>query len=132
AFTERNSYGNLVMLCPNCHAKIDSDPQSWPIERLKKIKAEQEQRNARRFEDGSRPYFSIDGWGVSRAEDDFRPQCKFHQLGGDPLPAVEWRWRGPRFQMEWRQMPHASIGLMATSGTFDLRSPLQDDDLVAD
>lgn len=42
---QRNSYNNLIYLCANCHAKVDSIPQGeidYPTERLHKIKAEHE------------------------------------------------------------------------------------------
>lgn len=44
---ERNSYHNLIYLCGACHKRIDTLPQGeidYPIERLKKIKAEHEEK----------------------------------------------------------------------------------------
>lgn len=44
---ERNGYGNLIYLCRNCHHRID-DPASgetdYPVDRLKQIKSEHENR----------------------------------------------------------------------------------------
>ncbi|MDC7704050.1 HNH endonuclease signature motif containing protein [Vogesella indigofera] len=39
---ERNRYQNLILLCRNHHAIIDKDPNSWPVERLHKIKDDHE------------------------------------------------------------------------------------------
>jgi hypothetical protein len=39
---ERNSYHNLILLCPNHHTEIDNQKEDWPVERLYKIKSEHE------------------------------------------------------------------------------------------
>jgi hypothetical protein len=36
--TERNSYANLILLCPTCHTTIDKDETSYSVERLHSIK----------------------------------------------------------------------------------------------
>ena len=44
--TERNSYGNLIYLCANCHTIIDSLPEGekdYPVAKLRQIKASHEQ-----------------------------------------------------------------------------------------
>ena len=44
---EKNHYNNLLYVCRNCHQKIDSLPQGerdYPVERLRKIKTEHEQK----------------------------------------------------------------------------------------
>jgi SMODS-associated and fused to various effectors sensor domain/HNH endonuclease len=35
---ERNDYENLILLCKNCHARIDQQTRSNPVEHLKEIK----------------------------------------------------------------------------------------------
>lgn len=40
--TERNSYHNLILLCPNDHARIDRDVDAYPVERLYIIKSKHE------------------------------------------------------------------------------------------
>ncbi len=40
--TERNSYPNLLLLCPNCHTKIDNQPNTYTVEMLLQIKREHE------------------------------------------------------------------------------------------
>lgn len=37
---ERNSEDNLILLCSNCHKKIDDDPKKYTVEYLKKMKKE--------------------------------------------------------------------------------------------
>jgi hypothetical protein len=39
---ERNSYHNLILLCPNHHTQIDENEEDWPVEKLHQIKSEHE------------------------------------------------------------------------------------------
>ncbi len=39
---ERNSYHNLILLCPNHHTEIDNKEEDWPVERLYQIKSKHE------------------------------------------------------------------------------------------
>lgn len=39
---DRNSYHNLILLCPNHHTEIDSNEDDWPIEKLHKFKSAHE------------------------------------------------------------------------------------------
>ena len=39
---ERDSYGNLILLCPKCHTMIDKDPDTWSVEKLLEMKREHE------------------------------------------------------------------------------------------
>ncbi|HDH04081.1 MAG TPA: hypothetical protein ENH22_00990 [Candidatus Campbellbacteria bacterium] len=41
-YPEKNCYENLILLCPTCHIKIDNDPQTFTVEKLKQIKNEHE------------------------------------------------------------------------------------------
>ncbi len=38
SLAERNSYANLILLCPTHHTEIDKLPEDYPVERLHKIK----------------------------------------------------------------------------------------------
>jgi hypothetical protein len=40
---QRDQYENLILLCPNHHAEIDAQPETFPVERLKALKALHEQ-----------------------------------------------------------------------------------------
>jgi len=42
-YPEKNSYENLILLCPTCHTKVDNDPQQYTVEKLKQIKKEREE-----------------------------------------------------------------------------------------
>jgi hypothetical protein len=44
---ERESYGNRILLCPTHHTEIDSDPETWTVERLKQTKVDHEQQTSR-------------------------------------------------------------------------------------
>lgn len=48
--TERNSYPNLILLCPTCHTQIDNDEDGYPIERLYVMKIQHEQAIAAKIE----------------------------------------------------------------------------------
>lgn len=39
---ERNSYHNLILLCPTHHTEIDKNEDDWPIERLHLVKSQHE------------------------------------------------------------------------------------------
>lgn len=39
---QRNSYHNLILLCPTCHTKIDKTPEDYPIELLHQLKSQHE------------------------------------------------------------------------------------------
>jgi len=39
---ERNSYPNLILLCPNHHRIIDNNPEDYPIEKLHMLKSQHE------------------------------------------------------------------------------------------
>jgi len=41
--SDRNSAGNLILVCANCHKKIDGDPETYTIGRLRRIKQEHEE-----------------------------------------------------------------------------------------
>jgi len=39
----REDYDNYLLLCPNCHTTIDARWREWPVERLRRLKAEHEE-----------------------------------------------------------------------------------------
>ena len=39
---QRNSYHNLILLCPTCHTKIDKAPEEFPVELLHQLKSQHE------------------------------------------------------------------------------------------
>ena len=39
---QRNSEDNLILVCADCHDKIDSDPKKYTVEYLKEMKRNQE------------------------------------------------------------------------------------------
>jgi hypothetical protein len=36
---ERNSYHNLILLCPNHHTEIDDNEEDWPVKKLHQVKS---------------------------------------------------------------------------------------------
>ncbi len=49
-----NNYDNLILLCANHHREIDTDIANYPIDKLKQIKKEHEQRVEKRLEEQKR------------------------------------------------------------------------------
>lgn len=47
---DRNSFDNLILLCPNHHSIIDSDIESYTVARLLKMKKEHEENAVNQFE----------------------------------------------------------------------------------
>lgn len=39
----KNSYNNLILLCPSCHSEVDKNPQNYPVDKLRNIKLQHEQ-----------------------------------------------------------------------------------------
>lgn len=56
----RDRYENLILLCPNNHAEIDNNPEKWPVELLKKVKAEHEEWVSERLDKGLISVIPID------------------------------------------------------------------------
>jgi hypothetical protein len=54
---ERNSYLNLILLCPTCHTTVDKDPSEYPVERLHMFKTKHELR--------------VEGQSILESENDF-------------------------------------------------------------
>ena len=52
---ERHGFGNLVLLCPTHHARVDRDPDKYTVEKLLEIKAQHEAR----FAGGAEPSGAI-------------------------------------------------------------------------
>lgn len=45
---DRNSFENLMLLCPDCHEAIDSNPEKYPVEDLVRLKTDRE-RSIRKY-----------------------------------------------------------------------------------
>ena len=42
---DRQSFDNLILLCPNHHVVVDSDPEAYTVERLTKLKSDHQNAN---------------------------------------------------------------------------------------
>ncbi len=102
---------NQVMTPPQQRARVNSTQDRWAEER-------------------DRPRFEATLQGVTQLETRFQPTFKIGQVAGDYVPNLEWRMRGPRFQMEWKQASGASLDRAAISATFDLTVSPREDDVV--
>lgn len=81
-------------------------------------------------EERDRPRFEVTQASVTRLETNFVPHFNVRQFSGDPMGSIEWRFRGPRFAMDWRQASGAALDRTHFTESFDLSQPLQDDPLV--
>jgi hypothetical protein len=80
----------------------------------------------------SMPTFERTDAAMTRLETAFQPQWRIKQASGDYVPNLAWRFRGPRFQMEWRQAGGARLQHTSITERFDLSQPLRTDELVAE
>lgn len=81
-------------------------------------------------EEKDRPTFEVIHEGLTRTENSFKPSCKIKKVSGDYVSNLEWRFRGPRFQMDWRQVAGYALERTHISGTFDLTAEPKNDDRV--
>lgn len=77
-----------------------------------------------------RPTFEVSQRGQRRDPGGLTPEFKVVQCGGDPVPAVEWRWRGPWGTTPWEQLPGSAIPRMHFAREFDFGATLASDPLV--
>lgn len=79
------------------------------------------------------PTFERTDGAMSRLEKAFQPQWRIKQASGDYVRNLAWRFRGPRFQMDWRQASGARLEGTSITERFDLSQPPQrTDDPVAE
>ena len=57
---DRDSYENLILLCPTDHTKIDDDPNAWSVDKLHSLKRQHEAAIRDKHENGLIPAFEAD------------------------------------------------------------------------
>jgi len=57
---ERDSYNNLILLCPNDHTEIDKNYQDWSVDKLHRIKTEHESWVSEQLNTGNISFTQID------------------------------------------------------------------------
>jgi len=72
-----DDYKNLILLCANCHAVVDGQPERWTPDELRKIKREHEQKVAQRSSPSTLPKLEMRGRE--------RPQALNRITSGDAL-----------------------------------------------
>jgi hypothetical protein len=93
-------------------------------------RAEEREEEAR-AQNQDRPAFERVDVALSRREAEFAPSWRIRQASGDYVPNIEWRFRGPRFDMQWRSASGSALERTNISAQFDLsRPPRGDDDRV--
>lgn len=79
-----------------------------------------------------RPLFDVANGSFRNTTEEFEPEWRVEKLSGDPVPNLEWRVRGPRFQMEWQQARGAHLARMQFGTVFNKTAQPVADDLVGD
>jgi hypothetical protein len=80
--------------------------------------------------ESNRPKFEITSGGTKCIETEFTPSKGIRLAAGDYVTNIEWRYRGPRFHMDWQQTTGYALERTNISGTFDLSSEPKEDELV--
>ncbi|MCP4611296.1 MAG: hypothetical protein GY845_21505 [Planctomycetes bacterium] len=142
---ERKSPENGIWLCQKCAKLIDNDTTRYTVEKLKLWKQETETIAVRELEgsfdnraqtkpticdEQNRPAFQILPGAVSRLETEFQPSWGIKQVSGDYVTNMEWRFRGPRFPMEWRSTTGYALENTHITCTFNLAAEPVHDDLI--
>ena len=74
--SERNSYHNLILLCPNDHTKIDSNADDWPVEKIHQLKSEHELWVSDRLSNDTNRYKLANNLAVTSIVDSAVKYCK--------------------------------------------------------
>ena len=70
--------------------------------------------------DPARPTFERTNGAIGGLETSFSPSWRIRQASGDYIANVEWRFRGPRFHMDWRVASGAALEGASIAASFDL------------
>jgi hypothetical protein len=81
-------------------------------------------------EERHRPRFEVRREALRSLETDFEPQMAVRHVSGDHVGVLEWRFRGPRFLMDWRQASGSALGRTHFAERFDVSQPRHEDDRV--
>lgn len=81
-------------------------------------------------EERDRPVFEVALVGRSGTEEKFEPKFRVQKASGDNVANLEWRIRGPRFPMEWRQARGSALARTNFLGQFDLSQLPAEDDTI--
>ena len=84
----------------------------------------------RPIDENYRPRFDVTIESTKRLLQDFQPEFLVKPVSGDVVGKLEWRLRGARFEMDWRQATVATLSRNRITERFDLSRPPQDDGVV--
>lgn len=76
------------------------------------------------------PTFEVRRQALRRLETEFEPKMVIGHVSGDQIATLEWRFRGPRFVMDWRQASGSALSRTHFIARFDLSQPPREDDEV--
>jgi hypothetical protein len=81
-------------------------------------------------EEKDRPAFEVIREALTRAENNFEPSWRLKQVSGDYVGNLEWRFRGPRFPMEWQHTTGYALDRTNISSKFNLSVEPKEDNIV--
>ena len=121
---DRNSYENLILLCQNCHARIDGQAGTYSVERIKEIKAAHEAWVRASLPERGR---SRTGWTALTIQGDHAVDLGTadEALAPDFIADLSERLQVPTDTVDWQAVDAAiavrARELMATGDHFDRR-----------
>lgn len=77
-----------------------------------------------------RPRFTVVLTSSVRVANAFEPEFSIEQVSGTPMGKIEWRIRGAKFEMDWRQAAVASLPRTSVTGRFDLTRTASEESTV--
>ncbi|MGD0116137.1 MAG: RNA-binding domain-containing protein [Dehalococcoidia bacterium] len=123
---DKASKGKLVFTgSPRTRSGRANVQMSWDEVRTRILAAEPDWSEER-----DRPQFEVRRQGLTRLETEFQPIILVKHISGEQIATLEWRFRGPRFDMEWRQANGSALARTRFTERFDLSQPPKEDDQV--
>lgn len=83
-------------------------------------------------EERDRPRFEAHQAAAGRLTSDYQPQWKLRQVSGDQITNLEWRFRGPRFDMGLRAALSSRLADTSLSNTFNIAQARAADELLGE
>ncbi len=81
-------------------------------------------------EERDRPTYEVIGGSITRTESHFQPSWRLKHVSGDYVRELEWRFRGPRFEMGWQQTTGYALEKTNITAKFDKNAGPTEDDKI--
>lgn len=124
---EKAARGEVFAAFDRFRIRVDKTNQNMSAE---EIRARLVQGQSDWSEERDRPNFEVSRRALKGLEAEFEPMMAVQHVSGDRIARLEWRFRGPRFAMEWRQASGSALDRTHFVARFDLSQPPLEDDKV--